>query len=59
MESEGYAKNAYGTQRKLGGYRLMGFQVTPFTEVLERLSKTPAPPAASKATIAAAGSATS
>jgi hypothetical protein len=53
MESEGYAKNAYGSQRKLGGYRLMGFQLTPFKEVLARPpSKLSGMPAA-----AAAGSA--
>ena len=32
-ESEGYAKNAYGSQRKLGGYRLVKFQLVPFADV--------------------------
>lgn len=54
MESEGYAKNAYGSQRKLGGYRLMGFQLTPFKEVLAR---PPGPKLSGMPAAAAAGSA--
>jgi hypothetical protein len=32
-ESEGYANNAYGAKRKLGGYRLVPFKLVPFKEV--------------------------